>query len=96
MARPIPRLQHWVCNADLTVAVYFRQAQMLWWIADRLGLAVTSEQARSAFDALARQGVLRPRIKGIWELETSDSELLQWILRLNAVMPQQQGPSTSP
>jgi len=74
-----------------TVAVYFRQPQMLWWIADRLGLALTSEQVQHAFDALVRRGVFRPQIKGVWELETSDPELLRWILSLDARSPQHEG-----
>jgi hypothetical protein len=32
--------------------------------------------------------VLRPQIKGVWELETSNPELLRWILNLDAGSPQ--------
>ena len=57
-------------------------------VADRLGLALTSDQVQHAFDALVRRGVLRPKIKGVWELETSNPELLRWILNLDAGSPQ--------
>ncbi len=88
MARPTYGFQHWSCNTHITVAVYYRRPQMLWWIADRLGLALTSDQVQHAFNALVRRGVLRPKIKGVWELETSDPELLRWILSLDAGSPQ--------
>ena len=69
MARAMHGFQHWGCNTHLTVAVYFRQPQMLWWIADRLGLALTSDQVQHTFDALVCRGVLRPKSKasGSWK-----------------------------
>lgn len=73
------------------MAIYFRPPDMLWWIAERLGTAVTPEQAQSAFDGLVRRGALRPWLDGLWELETSDPELLRWLLGLDVggVQPQE-------
>jgi hypothetical protein len=91
MARRTHGFQHRDCYTHITAAVYFRQSQMLWWIADRLGLTLTSEQVQHAFDALVRRGVLRLKTKGVWELETSDPEVLQSILSLDARRLQHEG-----
>jgi predicted oxidoreductase len=61
------------------VATYFLRPEMLEWIGHQLDPLLTPEQVQAAFDALIRRGVLRPMIRGVWELETSDPELLWWI-----------------
>ena len=79
-----------------SMAIYFRSPDMLWWIAERLGTAVTPEQAQAAFDALVRRGALRPWLDGLWELETSDPELLRWLLDPDVGGAQPQEKTSSP
>jgi hypothetical protein len=50
------------------------------WIAESVSTVVTPEQAQAAFDGLVLRGVLRPWLHDFWELETSDPELLWWLL----------------
>ncbi|WP_255117818.1 hypothetical protein [Synechococcus sp. HJ21-Hayes] len=78
------------------MAVFLRPPHMLEWITERIGTAVTPEQAQAAFDGLVRRGALRPWLDGLWELETSDPELLRWLLGLDVGGAQPQEKSSSP